>query len=52
MMQKRFLKNSIIILKLFSPKKINNIYGWRSNFAQKNQETWDEAQRYGAKQLI
>ncbi len=41
-----------IILKLFSPKKINSFYGWRSNYAQKNQETWDEAQRYGAKQLM
>lgn len=41
-----------IILKLFPPTKINNFYGWRSNYAQKNKETWDEAQRYGAKQLI
>ena len=41
-----------IILKLFPPKKINSLYGWRSNYAQKNQEIWDEAQRYGAKQLM
>lgn len=41
-----------IILKLFPPTKINNFYGWRSNYAQKNKKTWNEAQKYGAKQLI
>lgn len=38
--------------KLFRPKKINSIYGYRSRFSMKNQSTWDEAQRYSANIFI
>lgn len=41
-----------LIFKFLPPKRINIIYGWRTNFAMKNQETWDEAQRYGANLMI
>lgn len=41
-----------IIFKVFPPKKINYIYGHRTRFAMKNQDTWDEAQRYSANSLI
>jgi len=32
----------------FPPKRINNYYGYRMPSAQKNQQTWDEANRYSA----
>ena len=38
--------------KLFRPKRINHIYGYRSKFSMKNQYTWDEAQRYSANIFI
>jgi uncharacterized membrane protein len=41
-----------LIFKFFPPKKINSFYGWRSNFSMKNQDIWDEAQRYGAIILV
>ncbi|MES2274465.1 MAG: SdpI family protein [Bacteroidota bacterium] len=40
------------IQKKFPPKKINNLYGYRSPAAQKNQQTWDEANRYSAIRMI
>jgi uncharacterized membrane protein len=40
------------IQKVSPPKKINNYYGYRSPAAQKNQETWDEANRYSAIRMI
>ena len=40
------------LFKLFRPKKINHIYGYRSNFSMKNQSTWDVAQRYSANIFI
>jgi len=36
----------------FPPKRINYIYGYRTLSSQKNQETWDEANRYSAVYLI
>ena len=41
-----FIALGFIMMK-FPPKKINNIYGYRTPFAMKNQEIWDEAQRHG-----
>lgn len=41
-----------LAFKFFPPKKINFWYGWRSRFSMKNQEIWDEAQRYGANLVI
>ena len=36
----------------FPPKKINSIYGYRTASSMKNQERWDFAQLYAAKQMI
>jgi uncharacterized membrane protein len=40
------------IQKRFPPKRINNLYGYRTASAQKNQQTWDEANRYSAVYMI
>lgn len=36
----------------FPPKKINNIYGYRTPRSMKSQEAWDFAQVYGAKKMM
>ena len=36
----------------FPPRKINSYYGYRTESAQKSQETWDEANRYSAAYMI
>lgn len=36
----------------FPPKKINNWYGYRLPSAQRNQQTWDEANKYSANYMI
>lgn len=41
-----------LIYKSFPPKNINYIYGWRTSLAMKNQETWKEAQKYGANLFV
>ncbi|SHH60153.1 SdpI/YhfL protein family protein [Caloranaerobacter azorensis DSM 13643] len=41
-----------IILKIFPPKKINFISGYRTYLSMKNKETWEEGNRYSAKMLI
>ena len=41
-----------LTFKFFPPKKINYIYGWKTPFAMKNQETWKEAHNYGANLII
>ncbi|MBL7472568.1 SdpI family protein [Robertkochia sediminum] len=46
-----FLIAGWIMLK-WPPKKINWYYGYRTSTAMKNQETWDFAQRYAAKELV
>ena len=33
----------------FPPKKINPLYGYRTSSSMKNQQTWDEANRYSAR---
>ena len=40
------------IQKTFPPKTINNLYGYRMPSAMKNQQTWDEANRYSAVYMI
>lgn len=40
------------IFRIFPPHKINYIYGYRTKFSMKNQDTWDEAQRYSSNSLI
>jgi len=41
-----------LIFKLFPPKRINHIYGYRSRFAMKAQSIWDEGQKYCANGFI
>lgn len=41
-----------LIFKLFPPRNINRIYGWRTKLSMKNEETWKEAQRHGANLMI
>ena len=37
-----------IFFKVFPPKKINSLYGYRTSSSKKNMETWKEANRYSA----
>src|ERR1700753_2239782 len=32
----------------YPPRKINDWYGYRTDTSKRNQETWDEAQRYSS----
>ena len=40
------------ILLKYPPKKINWFYGYRTRSSMKNQDRWDFAQRYSARELI
>lgn len=40
------------IMIFFPPKKINNLYGYRTSSSMSSQERWDFAQRYSALLLI
>jgi uncharacterized membrane protein len=40
-----------IIMQVFPPKKINSLYGYRTNRSMQNQKKWDFAQKYSAKLL-
>lgn len=37
------------IMRMYPPKYINGMYGYRTNSSMKNQETWDEANRFSAR---
>jgi len=41
-----------LILIKFPPKKINWLYGYRTPRSMKNQESWDFAQSYSAKEMV
>ena len=41
-----------VIFKEFPPKKINSIYGYRTNKSMINQKTWDYSQKVGAMSFI
>lgn len=41
-----------LIQKHFPPKKINSFYGYRTPLSMKNQESWDEANRYSGEYMI
>lgn len=41
-----------LLFRLFPPKKINHIYGYRSRFSMKAQSIWKEGQRYCADTFI
>jgi hypothetical protein len=40
-----------VIFRVFPPRSINGIYGYRTPRSMKNQDTWDEAQRFTADNL-
>jgi len=41
-----------VLYKLKPPKKINRIYGYRTQRSMKNQEVWDYANKIGAQMII
>lgn len=41
-----------VISFLFPPKKINPVYGYRTEFSTKNIEIWQEGNKYCAKQYL
>ena len=41
-----------LIPKIVKPKKINSWYGYRTDMSMKNQDTWDEGNRYSSNQYI
>ncbi|MBV7274533.1 SdpI family protein [Clostridium sp. PL3] len=41
-----------IIPKIVRPKKINSWYGYRTNLSMKNQDTWEEGNKYSTNQYI
>jgi len=41
-----------IVFKMFPPKKINSMLGYRTGTSVRNQDTWDEANMYSAWLLI
>lgn len=40
------------IIQRFPPKKINNWYGYRTASSMKDQQSWDEANRYSARLMM
>lgn len=41
-----------LLMKIWPPKKINHLYGYRSPQSMKNQHNWDLANRYSADLLM
>ena len=41
-----------IIPKIVKPKKINSWYGYRTDMSMKNEEIWNEANKYSTNQYI
>jgi uncharacterized membrane protein len=41
-----------LIFKMFRPRRIDILYGYRTKIAMKNQDTWDVAQKYAANSFI
>ncbi len=39
------------VFQLWPPRKINHVYGYRTPRSMRNQDTWDEAQRYSTRML-
>ncbi len=39
---------AFVILRLFPPRKINRLYGYRTKRSMQNQKKWDFAQKYSA----
>ena len=40
------------IIRQFTPKKINSIYGYRTKDSMRNQKSWDFAQKQSSKLMI
>ncbi|WP_460692574.1 SdpI family protein [Mucilaginibacter puniceus] len=40
------------IMVKYPPKKINYLYGYRTELSMKNQQTWDEANRFSARLMV
>ena len=40
-----------LLMHKFPPKKINNLYGYRTKRSKNSQESWEFAQKYSANQL-
>ncbi len=56
-MEKLFLPGVIILVvallyKFFPPKRQNWIYGYRTSTSMKNEETWNEANKYAANLMV
>jgi uncharacterized membrane protein len=45
-----FIVGGFILVK-YPPKKINQLYGYRTESSMKNQARWDFAQKYAAQQM-
>lgn len=41
-----------LIMLLFPPRKINDLYGYRTNSSKKSQQRWDFAQRFSAWRMM
>lgn len=41
-----------LVQKYYPPKRINDLYGYRSETAKQNQQTWNEANRYSANLMV
>lgn len=41
-----------LLMKIWPPKKINHVYGYRTHRSMKNQHNWDIANRYGAELMM
>jgi len=41
-----------LIQKYYPPKEINSLYGYRTTQSMKNQQNWDEGNRYSTKLMI
>ena len=46
-----FVVGGFILLK-YPPKKINHLYGYRTESSMKDQARWDFAQKYAAQQMM
>lgn len=41
-----------IIFKLFPPKSINGLYGYRTSYSMRSQEVWDEGNRFSFNLMV
>lgn len=41
-----------VITLFYPPKKINSSYGYRTKASMRNQQTWEEANRYSSKLML